>query len=158
MQIEHWTNISLTSYLWSQLTRVVHMLKQKCTVDEPKVFAMYLNNSVQRLVPWWLLTWLLVSTLLRHDPVFAFQNLIWRSAVPPPLVRTFGCHGHQAKAYIKKYTSYTQGQIVGARESLTGRKNMARRKVKNGEKSPWGQCLTRPVPNGRRRSAFWLGR
>ena len=23
---------------------------------------------------------------------------------------------------------------------------MARRKVKNGEKSPWGQCLTRPVP------------
>ena len=28
---------------------------------------------------------------------------------------------------------------------------MARRKVKNGEKSPWGQCLTRPVPNGRRR-------
>ena len=107
MQIEHWSNISLTSYLWSQLTRVVHMLKQKCTVDEPKVLAMYLNNSVQRLVPWWLLTWLLVSTLLRHDPVFAFQNLIWRSAVPPPLARTFGCHGHQAKAYIKKYTSYT---------------------------------------------------
>ena len=29
---------------------------------------------------------------------------------------------------------------------------MARRKVKNGEKSPCGQCLTRPVPNGRRRS------
>ena len=29
---------------------------------------------------------------------------------------------------------------------------MARRKVKNGEKSPWGQCLTRPVPNGRRHS------
>ena len=36
-----------------------------------------------------------------------------------------------------------RGQIVGARESLNGRKNMARRKVKNGEKSPWGQCLTR---------------
>ena len=50
----------------------------------------------------------------------------------------------------------TQGQIVGARESLNGRKNMARRKVKNGEKSPWGQCLTRPVPNGRRGSGFWL--
>ena len=31
-----------------------------------------------------------------------------------------------------------------------------RRKVKNGEKSPWGQCLTRPVPNGRRRSGFLL--
>ena len=55
-------------------------------------------------------------------------------------------------------SSETQGQIVGARESLNGRKNMARRKVKNGEKSPWGQCLTRPVPNGRRRFAFWLGR
>ena len=38
-------------------------------------------------------------------------------------------------------SSETQGQIVGARESLNGRKNMARRKVKNGEKSPWGQCL-----------------
>ena len=48
----------------------------------------------------------------------------------------------------------TQGQIVGARESLNGRENMARRKVKNSEKSPWGQCLTRPVPNGR--SGFWL--
>ena len=33
---------------------------------------------------------------------------------------------------------------------------MAWRKVKNGAKSPWGQCLTRPVPNGRRRSGFWL--
>ena len=36
-------------------------------------------------------------------------------------------------------SSETQGQIVGARESLNGRENMARRKVKNGEKSPWGQ-------------------
>ena len=52
-------------------------------------------------------------------------------------------------------SSETQGQIVGARESLNGRKNMARRKEKNGEKSPWGQCLG-PVPNGRRRSDFWL--
>ena len=43
-------------------------------------------------------------------------------------------------------SSETQGQIVGARESLNGRKNMARRKVKNDEKSPWGQCLTSPVP------------
>ena len=46
----------------------------------------------------------------------------------------------------------------GARESLNRRNNMARRKVKNGEKIPCGQCLTRPVPNGRRRSGFWLGR
>ena len=53
-----------------------------------------------------------------------------------------------------KASSETQGQLVGTRESLTGRENMARRKVKNGEKSPWGQCLIRPVPNGRRRSGF----
>ena len=32
--------------------------------------------------------------------------------------------------------------------------NMARRKEKNGKKSPWGQCLARPVPNCRPRSAF----
>ena len=38
-------------------------------------------------------------------------------------------------------SSETQGQIVGERESLNGRKNMARRKVKNGEKSPWGLCF-----------------
>ena len=64
-----------------------------------------------------------------------------------------------AKTVNKTYSgtfSETQGQIVGARESLKGQKNMARRKVKNGEKSPWGQCLTRPVPNGRRSSGFWL--
>ena len=51
-------------------------------------------------------------------------------------------------------SSKTQGQLVGVRESLNGQKNMTRRKVKNGEKSPWGQCLTRPVPNGHRRSDF----
>ena len=39
-------------------------------------------------------------------------------------------------------SSETEGQIVGARESLNGRKNMARRKVKNGEKSPWGYYQT----------------
>ena len=48
-------------------------------------------------------------------------------------------------------SSETQRQIVRARESLNGRENMARRKVKNGQKSPWGQCLTRPVPNGARK-------
>ena len=45
---------------------------------------------------------------------------------------------------------------MGTRESLNGRKNVARRKVENGEKSPWGQCLTRPVPNGHRRPGFLL--
>ena len=62
---------------------------------------------------------------------------------------------HETALDIKP-SSETQGQIVGARESLNGRKNKARRKERNGEKSPWGQCLTRPVPNGRRRSVFWL--
>ena len=51
-------------------------------------------------------------------------------------------------------SSETQGQVVGARESLKGRKNMARRKVKNGEKNPWGQCLTIPVT--KRSPPFWL--
>ena len=57
---------------------------------------------------------------------------------------------------FKEFTSSeTQGQIVGTRESLNGQKNIYGTKiVKNGEKSPWGQCLTRPVPNGRRRSGF----
>ena len=45
---------------------------------------------------------------------------------------------------------------MGARESLNGRENIARRKVKNGQKNPWGQCLTRPVPNCRGRSGFRL--
>ena len=45
---------------------------------------------------------------------------------------------------------------MGAKESLNGRKDKARRKVKNGVKSHWGQCLTRPFPNGRRRSGFRL--
>ena len=53
-------------------------------------------------------------------------------------------------------SSETQGQILRARESLNERKNMARRKVENGEKSPWEQCLTRPVPHSRRRSDFLL--
>ena len=38
-------------------------------------------------------------------------------------------------------SSETQGQIVGTRESLNGRKNVARRKAKNGEKSPWDNVL-----------------
>ena len=39
-------------------------------------------------------------------------------------------------------------------KSKRAEKYMARRKVKNGEKSPWDQCLTRPVPNSCRRSGF----
>ena len=42
---------------------------------------------------------------------------------------------------VPRASSETQGQIVGARESLNGRENKARRKVKNGKKSPWGNVL-----------------
>ena len=78
-------------------------------------------------------------------------HLIWRYLSKPVL-------GLHPEGFTVLASSETQGQIVGKRESLNGRKNMARRKVKNGEKSPWGQCLTRPVPNGRRRSGLWLSR
>ena len=37
--------------------------------------------------------------------------------------------------FFTKSSSETQGQIMGTRESLNGRKNVARRKVKNGAKS-----------------------
>ena len=46
------------------------------------------------------------------------------------------------------------GADSGNEAKSNGRKNVARRKVKNGEKNPWGQCLIRLVPNGRRRSGF----
>ena len=44
-------------------------------------------------------------------------------------------------------SSETQGQIVGARESLSGRKNVARRKVRNGEKSSSRRSLLFFVPH-----------
>ena len=46
------------------------------------------------------------------------------------------------------------GADSGGKGKSKRAENMARRKVKNGEKSPWGQCLTRPVPNGRCHSDF----
>ena len=58
------------------------------------------------------------------------------------------------KFLSRRHPRRPRGQIVGA--SLNRRKNIARRKVKYGKKSPWGQCLTRIVPNGRRLSGFWL--
>ena len=51
-------------------------------------------------------------------------------------------------------SSETQGQIVRARESLNGRENMARRKVKNGEKSPLGRMSYQT--SSKRSSPFWL--
>ena len=103
---------------------------------------------------------------------FSSKNFCERSERWPPLSEMKLFMGEAGKSCVEVckmsgelnnvycntiYTSSeTQGQIVGARESLNGRENMARRKVKNGEKSPWGQCLTRPVPNCRDRSGFWL--
>ena len=43
-------------------------------------------------------------------------------------------------------SSETHGQIVGTRESLNGRKNVARRKVKNGVKSSSHHSLLFFVP------------
>ena len=56
--------------------------------------------------------------------------------------------GHNCK-HLKSTSvtsSETQGQIVGARESLNGRKNKARRKEKNGEKSSSHRSLLFFVP------------
>lgn len=39
-----------------------------------------------------------VSSELMQEPLFTFQMRMWRSLVPPPDARIFGCHGHQAKA------------------------------------------------------------
>ena len=93
----------------------------------------------------------MVYTKLRNRGLFCMSMC-------EPLNKRFAWRLTTGSAFIKmarlKASSETQGQIVGARESLNGWKNMARRKVKNGEKSPWRQCLTRPVPNGRRRSGF----
>ena len=45
--------------------------------------------------------------------------------------------GNEYKSLVESFVESsleTQRQIVGASESLNGRKNMARRKAKNGEK------------------------
>ena len=52
-------------------------------------------------------------------------------------------------------SSETQRQIVGVRESLNGRKNVAQRKVKNGEKSPWGHAMSCET-SSKRLPPFWL--
>ena len=43
-------------------------------------------------------TWEPVSMELSIAPVVVFQNLMQRSAVPPPEARVWACHGHQARA------------------------------------------------------------
>ena len=85
-------------------------------------------------------------------PVIAHKESYCHGLVPDTLAkkRTYTClfsYAHSIKYFTgATASSETQGQIVGTRESLNGWKNMARRKVKNGEKSPFGSlnstCLT----------------
>ena len=46
------------------------------------------------------------------------------------------------------------GAVSGGRESKQARKKFGRTKVKNENKSPWGQSFNGPVPNGRSNSGF----
>ena len=55
---------------------------------------------------------------------------------------------------LEKFILGDPGADGGGEGKSKRAENIARRKGKNGEKSPWGQCLIRPVPNGRRCSAF----
>ena len=65
---------------------------------------------------------------------------------------------------LKKTLKFQHLTILGDPEADSGGegkskragKNMAWRKVKNDKRSPWGQCLTRPVPNSRHCSDLWL--
>ena len=53
--------------------------------------------------------------------------------------------------------SDTQGQIVGTRESLNGRKNIyGTKKSKERREEPLGTMSYQTSSNGRRRSGFWL--
>ena len=81
---------------------------------------------------------------------------LWRPVLGRDPMMVNSCQGPPPHTVSNHSSSETQGQIVGVRESLNGRKNVTRRKVKNGKKSPWGQCLIRPVPNGHCHSDFWL--
>ena len=76
-------------------------------------------------------------------------HIIWRIMEISEGVICRGRYIHSIivnQAYLNTFSGFetsseTQGQMVGTRET-------ARRAL--------GQCLTRPVPNGRRRSDFWL--
>ena len=52
-----------------------------------------------------------------------------RAAMEYPLSEAYNPEASNFPLWVKNPSSETQGQIVGARESLNGRKNMARRKV-----------------------------
>ena len=64
--------------------------------------------------------------------------------------------------YFEQIITFYKGKIIlgdpGADSGGEGKSKqvgkMARRKVKNGEESAWGQSFNRPVPNGPGRSGF----
>ena len=67
----------------------------------------------------------------------------------------------QSKTLKVKKIARIAKDILGDPETDSGGKGKSTRVEKHGmrkskerEKSPWGQCLTRPVPNGRRHSTF----
>ncbi|EKU20650.1 hypothetical protein NGA_2064900, partial [Nannochloropsis gaditana CCMP526] len=50
-------------------------------------------------------TWEPVSIELRRAPFAPFQNLMHRSAVPPPVAKIFRSKGHQARALTAAWCS-----------------------------------------------------
>lgn len=68
------------------------------------------------------LTWACVSSELMQEPLFTFQMRMWRSLVPPPDARMFGCQGHQAKAWIRKHS----GSVPTVRSSCLIKQLVAR--------------------------------
>ena len=76
------------------------------------------------------LTWSRTAGSFLVYPVFVGSGPIFRLQILSfPSRRLF--QSHVVRAYPRS-SSETQGQIVGARERLSGRKKMVRRKVKNG--------------------------
>lgn len=54
----------------------------------------------------------LALTELIHWPLLQFQNLMVRSAVPPPLARILGCHGHQSNALTAAWCWLNRKAII----------------------------------------------
>ena len=63
-------------------------------------------------------------------------------------------HTRQNENAVREPSSETQGQIVGARESLNGRKNMAQKKSKERREEPLGTMSYQT--SSKRSPPFWL--
>ena len=95
-----------------------------------------------------------IAHLFSNNKQFSLSRIfLVKSVDGEPWQNEFSLTGLRVQNYHAGFwtSSETQGQIVGARESLNGRKNVAQRKVKNGKKSPWrpfGTGLVRHCPQG----------